>query len=72
MDRFRFLNTGDLSTLTMAELVAMLNIAYGDLVGLDEFDLDRVRILSGIRAITREIANRSFSRPEPKPPTLSF
>ena len=70
MYRFRYLDTQNLTTLSIEELSVMLSIAYGDLEGLEEHSLDRIRILIGIRQITSEINRRTWSAPTPKPPTL--
>lgn len=68
MYRFRYLNTQDLAHRTMDELSAMLSIAYGDLAGLEEYSLDRIRILIGIREITTEMSARVAKPSQPKPP----
>jgi len=70
MYRFRYLDTQNLASRTMDELTAMLSIAYGDLGGLEEHGLDRVRILIGIRNITEEISGRTWKVHNPEPPTL--
>lgn len=68
MYRFRYLDTQNLTTLSIEELTAMLSIAYGDLEGLEEHSLDRIRILIGIREITAEVSRRAWSMHQPKPP----
>lgn len=70
MYRFRYLDTQNLASRTMDELTAMLSVAYGDLAGLEEYCLDRVRILIGIRNITEEISGRTWKVRNPVPPTL--
>tara|TARA_R110002072_G_scaffold95805_4_gene211057 strand:+ start:4541 stop:4711 length:171 start_codon:yes stop_codon:yes gene_type:complete len=52
----------------MEELSAMLSIAYGDLEGLEEHSLDRIRILIGIREITAEINRRTWQVSHPSTP----
>lgn len=68
MYRFRHLDTQNLASRSMDELSAMLSIAYGDLEGLEEHSLDRIRILIGIREITAEINSRTWTVRSPEPP----
>jgi hypothetical protein len=68
MYRFRHLDTQNLTSYSLEELSAMLSIAYGDIEGLEEHSLDRIRILIGIREITAEISRRAWAPHQPEPP----